>query len=1323
MSQHSRQPSVTSLVSTSLNNHTSSLNKIGPWKLGRTLGAGSAARVVLAENQEDGQKAAVKIVSKSILNSSHASQSADDANRGRDAAGLAYGIEREIIIMKLLNHPNVLRLYDVWETSKNLYLILEYVEGGELFDLLVEEGPLEESEAIRYFRQIIMGISYCHALGICHRDLKPENLLLDHDLNIKIADFGMAALENNDRLLETSCGSPHYAAPEIVSGLPYHGFESDVWSCGVILFALLTGRLPFDDENIRNLLLKVQSGSFEMPGLDEITPEAQDLIGKMLTVDPSSRITTQAVLSHPLLQKYQISPLDAQTLHNLPSPNSYLNKIRSAEEIDEQILQNLITLWHGVSKEEIIANLLKPESTTERIFYFLLLRYRHNQSQSSLVRSISIARSLRQGPPSAPSRPSPKTPKKSKRLSISASSSAKKSVSFNSQKRRSATYEGSPLKNQQHLNMSPEVGQPPAIPQDLLSELEQMTKKQEQQQQQIQLEQEQDQYQQQQQQQPPPAQVQEQHQPQQPQQPAVQQLSHNLTIQQSPKKSHRLSRSMSKRRSARFSMLGGGKRGSITTKLIAVYAKMAEDNDWVNVEKETKRTSTDFATLCDEIFDHEKFEKIRLEKEAKERAERERKEQERRERERRERQEREAKELEQRRIRDEKRIERLRREEAERQLMIERERQQQLEQDDAEEEEEQLQSSGPIVVKIEDDEDDLEEVDDFDFVAQDDKLHSSKIRSVSAQGQTSASADESKLLNPEEITRMQQRRSITNPYQARPKSRLDPGLNFSQEDWKSGKVIYEENDNITKAIRRSKFLGSRFELNVKKQATYEQRQQNRISISSYGLGEVAVQRPEYAPSEPKAYQTTGLNDEYDGPKTIAEVKIPKVTRKSRHFSQSNKRLSVLSIYSTKNSYADLHSKLMDLDSNDDPDAVDSSVAAKRQSIINEKRKSILKDANKRSSVLNDIEETAVQRPQDRRKSRYVPETLVVEEEQQHQQQEQQEPANANAPGLRLSYADRLTALRSSQDELDHYDSAPGAGAEKPINTTSMADAALVAKPTPLDKNSPLKGKERSELQINTQAANAQAAASATVGTGLNLPTLPDNFPAPNGVQATKRKSPTSAQSPLPQQPTSAASSSFPAVTKNESQPLPKAQPNAGRVEMMAVEDTTPSGEFRKRSNSNGSFFRKFSGASDLNNEDNGKPQRANSGGSSFFRIFSSGKSKSKSKDQTLEDLQTVYSRKEIFEILKRLLNSWKDYGLKNLNYNDSRNIITGEISKHNFMNYSTTHFQIRVMDRGDNGKYSSVGFDKIKGSNKALKTLYHEIMKIFARENVLAFKH
>lgn len=175
------------------------------------------------------------------------------------------------------------------------YLLLEYVEGGELFDYLVNKGKLHPLEALSYFKQIISGVDYCHRFNICHRDLKPENLLLDAQKNIKIADFGMAALEldGGTGLLETSCGSPHYASPEVVAGKAYHGAASDIWSCGVVLYALLTGRLPFDHPNMHTLLRMVKSGRFQMP--NTIPSRAQDLLAKMLVVDPSERITVRLI--------------------------------------------------------------------------------------------------------------------------------------------------------------------------------------------------------------------------------------------------------------------------------------------------------------------------------------------------------------------------------------------------------------------------------------------------------------------------------------------------------------------------------------------------------------------------------------------------------------------------------------------------------------------------------------------------------------------------------------------------------------------------------------------------------------------------------------------------------------------------------------------------------------------------------------------------------------------------------------------------------------------------------------------------------------------
>ncbi|AET41218.1 protein kinase HSL1 Ecym_7392 [Eremothecium cymbalariae DBVPG len=340
---------------------------VGPWKLGKTLGKGSSGRVRLAKNMETGKLAAIKIVPKRNVR-----------HNNTQLTSLPYGIEREIIIMKLISHPNVMALYEVWENKPELYLVLEYVEGGELFDYLISRGKLPEQEAVHYFKQIVQGVSYCHHFNICHRDLKPENLLLDKkNLSVKIADFGMAALETTDKLLETSCGSPHYASPEIVMGQKYHGSPSDVWSCGIILFALLTGHLPFNDDNVKKLLLKVQSGKYQMP--QNISNEAKDLIAKILIVDPAMRITIDEVLEHPLLLKYQKTrSKSSSNLHALDStPNIVV--LESEDKIDESILSNLQILWHGAPKEYLTGKLLQQGFTEEKLFYSLLLRYQERQ--------------------------------------------------------------------------------------------------------------------------------------------------------------------------------------------------------------------------------------------------------------------------------------------------------------------------------------------------------------------------------------------------------------------------------------------------------------------------------------------------------------------------------------------------------------------------------------------------------------------------------------------------------------------------------------------------------------------------------------------------------------------------------------------------------------------------------------------------------------------------------------------------------------------------------------------------------------------------------
>ncbi|WVQ80349.1 hypothetical protein IAT38_002454 [Cryptococcus sp. DSM 104549] len=378
---------------------------IGQWRIGRTIGKGSSGRVKIAKHAITGKYAAIKIVPKGLIMNSRMSmaETPDEARQDK----VLLGIEREIVIMKLIDHPNVLNLYDVWETSQELYLIMEYVPGGELFDYLVKRGRLPVSEALHYFQQIIHAVDYCHRFNICHRDLKPENLLLDKDKNIKVADFGMAAWEAGEKMLETSCGSPHYASPEIVAGKAYHGSSSDIWSCGIILFALLTGRLPFDDDNIRSLLQKVKIGVFEMP--DEIKDPARNLLSRMLEKDPERRITMPEILAHPFFVSRPPRAIPGRALVQAPSLDEVERPVNSTEEIDADIMGNLKTLWSGASDQEIIDALMCKEKTWEKTIYHLLIKYRnkhlenYNMDEEDVAQEQRRQQQARKQPQSGPS--------------------------------------------------------------------------------------------------------------------------------------------------------------------------------------------------------------------------------------------------------------------------------------------------------------------------------------------------------------------------------------------------------------------------------------------------------------------------------------------------------------------------------------------------------------------------------------------------------------------------------------------------------------------------------------------------------------------------------------------------------------------------------------------------------------------------------------------------------------------------------------------------------------------------------------------------------
>ncbi|KAF7144620.1 hypothetical protein RHSIM_Rhsim04G0248500 [Rhododendron simsii] len=262
--------------------------RLGKYEIGRTLGEGKFGKVKYAKNIDSGQSFALKILEKTTI----------------IHLNITDRIKREIGTLKLLKHPNVVRLHEVLASKTKIYMVLEYVAGGELFDRIASKGKLSEAQARKVFQQLIDGVSYCHNNGVYHRDLKLENVLVDAKGNIKISDFGLSALPQHfrdDGLLHTTCGSPNYVAPEILANRGYDGATSDTWSCGVILFVILTGYLPFDDRNLAVLYQKIFKGDAQMPKW--LSPGAQDLIKRVLDPNPATRIKMAEIKTHDWFKK------------------------------------------------------------------------------------------------------------------------------------------------------------------------------------------------------------------------------------------------------------------------------------------------------------------------------------------------------------------------------------------------------------------------------------------------------------------------------------------------------------------------------------------------------------------------------------------------------------------------------------------------------------------------------------------------------------------------------------------------------------------------------------------------------------------------------------------------------------------------------------------------------------------------------------------------------------------------------------------------------------------------------------------------------------
>ncbi|KAK4802564.1 hypothetical protein SAY86_000767 [Trapa natans] len=265
----------------------------GKYEMGRLLGKGTFAKVYYGKNLQTQESVAIKVISKDLIKKE----------------GMMEQIKREISVMRLVRHPNVVELKEVMATRSKIFFFMEYARGGELFAKVLK-GKLKEESARKYFQQLISAVEYCHSRGVSHRDLKPENLLLDENEDLKVSDFGLSALPEqlrNDGLLHTQCGTPAYVAPEVLRKKGYDGAKADTWSCGVILYVLLAGYLPFQGDNLMKMYRKVFKAEYECPPW--LSTDAKRLISKLLVADPERRITIPAIMRTPWFQKNFKVPL------------------------------------------------------------------------------------------------------------------------------------------------------------------------------------------------------------------------------------------------------------------------------------------------------------------------------------------------------------------------------------------------------------------------------------------------------------------------------------------------------------------------------------------------------------------------------------------------------------------------------------------------------------------------------------------------------------------------------------------------------------------------------------------------------------------------------------------------------------------------------------------------------------------------------------------------------------------------------------------------------------------------------------------------------
>ncbi|CAD8190946.1 unnamed protein product [Paramecium octaurelia] len=366
---------------------------IGNYQLIKTLGEGTFGKVKLAVHLKSQEKVAIKILEKERI------VEVADVER----------VSREIHILKLIRHKHVIQLYEIIETPKHIFIVMEFANGGELFEYIVKHQRLQEIEACKFYQQLISGIEYLHKLCIVHRDLKPENLLLDFNNSIKIVDFGLGNTYKKGELLKTACGSPCYAAPEMIAGQKYDCLMVDIWSSGVILFASICGYLPFEDQNTSALYKKILNGEYQIPKF--VSNEGANFIKAVLTTDPKKRITVEQMKAHPWFNLYQsqskISPGIIVGYNRMPIDDSVVDSLSQQGYDKEYIIKcldankhnDVTTAYYLALKRNLINGIQSKADINSSVFEESLLepKQRPKKPPISNIVATSIFKQNRSG--------------------------------------------------------------------------------------------------------------------------------------------------------------------------------------------------------------------------------------------------------------------------------------------------------------------------------------------------------------------------------------------------------------------------------------------------------------------------------------------------------------------------------------------------------------------------------------------------------------------------------------------------------------------------------------------------------------------------------------------------------------------------------------------------------------------------------------------------------------------------------------------------------------------------------------------------------------